>query len=89
MPLPPARVEAFASTVRAATLGASPAAAESEALASRAAAPLMSVAPPPPSQAPAAPITVNVQVDGETIARASAGASRDLAGRSLSPVASY
>jgi hypothetical protein len=88
-PLPPARVAAFASTVRAAALGAGPAAAESEANASRAAAPLMSVAPAPASAAPTAPITVNVQVDGETIARASAGANRDLAGRSLSPVASY
>jgi hypothetical protein len=35
------------------------------------------------------PITVNVQVDGETLARAQANASRDLAGRSYSPVPAY
>ena len=36
-----------------------------------------------------APVTVNVQVDGETLARAQANASRDLAGRSYSPVPAY
>jgi len=35
------------------------------------------------------PITVNVQVDGETLARASARASRDVASRSFSPVPVY
>jgi TP901 family phage tail tape measure protein len=35
------------------------------------------------------PITVNVQVDGETLARASARASRDVASRSFAPVPVY
>jgi hypothetical protein len=35
------------------------------------------------------PFQINVQVDGETIARATHHASRDLAGRSFSPVPAY
>jgi TP901 family phage tail tape measure protein len=38
---------------------------------------------------PDQPITVNVQVDGETIARASARAGRDVASRSFAPVPVY
>ncbi|MGO8992177.1 MAG: phage tail tape measure protein [Polyangiaceae bacterium] len=88
VPLPPARVTAVASAVRAAA-AASPAVADSEASSARADDALASPAPWSAPTTPSAPITVNVQVDGETIARASASASRDLAGRSLSPVASY
>jgi hypothetical protein len=88
VPLPPARVTAVASAVRAAA-AASPAVADSEASSARGADAFVSPAPWSTSPPPAAPITVNVQVDGETIARASASATRDLAGRSLSPIASY
>jgi TP901 family phage tail tape measure protein len=85
VPLPSPRVTAVTDAVRAAS-AASPAVAQLEAeRASRE--PLMSVAPA--SASSSTPITVNVQVDGETLARASANASRDVAGRSLSPVASY
>jgi hypothetical protein len=85
VPLPSSRVTAVTDAVRAAG-AASPAVAQLEAeRASRE--PLMPVAPA--SASSSTPITVNVQVDGETLARASANASRDAAGRSLSPVASY
>lgn len=43
----------------------------------------------PARPAPDQPITVSVQVDGETVARAAAHASRDVAGRSFSPVPVY
>ncbi len=85
VPLPSPRVTAIADAVRAAS-AASPAVAQFEA--ERASQePLMSVAPP--SASSSTPITVNLQVDGETVVRATANASRDLAGRSLSSVASY
>jgi hypothetical protein len=35
------------------------------------------------------PFTVNVQVDGETVARAAHNANRDSASRSFSPVPAY
>jgi hypothetical protein len=46
--------------------------------------PLASYAPPPP-----APITLNVQVDGQTLATAVHKANADAASRSFSPVPSY
>ena len=42
-----------------------------------------------PANSSSQPITVNVQVDGETIARAGAAAQRDLASRAFSSVPSY
>jgi hypothetical protein len=67
-----------------------PAAAAASGEADRAAAVEAALARATPGR-PAAeqPITVNVQVDGETVARAAAHASRDVAGRSFSPVPVY
>ena len=48
-----------------------------------------SFASAPMVSSPAQPITVNVQVDGETIARASQNAQRDSANRAFASVPSY
>jgi TP901 family phage tail tape measure protein len=67
-----------------------PAAAAASGEADRAAAVEAALARATPARpAPEQPITVNVQVDGETVARAAAHASRDVAGRSFSPVPVY
>ena len=87
VPIAPDRVTAVAASLRAVASG-QPAATEASIAASDASdRPLFT--PAADTSAPATPITVNVQVDGETIARASAAASRDVAGRSLAPVPSY
>jgi hypothetical protein len=41
------------------------------------------------SQGQGPPLQINVQVDGETVARAVHGADRDVAARSFSPVPAY
>ncbi|HVJ14070.1 MAG TPA: hypothetical protein VM686_01455, partial [Polyangiaceae bacterium] len=68
--------------------GAAPPAAPAVA-AVRALTPPLSSSPSVPAPTPAPPVTVNLQVDGETLARAVHRADQDAATRSFSPVPAY
>jgi TP901 family phage tail tape measure protein len=80
---------AAAAASAAAASSAMPAAADAGARADQTAVLQAALAASSTAQGPVAPITVNMVVDGEVLARASYDANKDAAGRSFSPVASY